>query len=407
VASILGAGCVAVLTALSFGPTAAHAQATGVPAQATTQEIDSFALAPTGSDPSQPGSRPYLSYSLAPGATQTDSVTLWNYGNSQLTFHVYSPDAFNNIDGAFALQDGKKPARDAGAWVKLERNYVTLPPGTKTDIAVTMTVPQNASPGDHTAAIVASNQTPGSTAEGKHVLIDRRTGSRLYVRVTGPVNPAIAVENMSSVYHPALNPLDGKLDVTYTVRNTGNVRLGAHQKIEVHDLFGSVASRASCPTLTADAGAKARAAAKTAAADHCVPDLPELLPGNAVTRSAEFTGVAATVRVTGEVTLVPFAAPGATGAKLPKLSATSASKGAWAIPWALVVLLVLLGAVIWFARRRRARPIDQGRGPEGGTGASGGSAPGSAPESARADGTRVPAALRAVGLRRAPAAPAP
>jgi hypothetical protein len=359
-------------------------------AQEAPQEIDSFALAPTGTDPSQPGSRPYLSYSVAPGATQTDSVTLWNYGTSQLTFHVYSPDAFNNVDGGFALQDGKKPAKDAGSWVKLEREWVTLPPGTKTDIAVTLTVPKGASPGDHTAAIVAASQTPGLDQEGKNVLIDRRTGSRLYVRVNGPANPALSVDDMSTVYRPALNPLDGTLDVTYSIRNSGNIRLGTQQSVDVHDVLGSVATRSSCPTVTGSASKKERAAAKAAAADHCLPDIPELLPGNSVTRHLTFTGVAATFRVTADVNLAPFAVAGGTGAKLPKLETVSVSTSAWAIPWLLVVVLVLLGTVIWLVRRQRGRPRAGAAPTAGGSGPAAGGPGGAGPDGQLME-PRVPA----------------
>ena len=50
--------------------------------------VESWALAPTGLDPSQPSSRPNITASLAPGATQQDSVSLWNYSDVPLTFHV-------------------------------------------------------------------------------------------------------------------------------------------------------------------------------------------------------------------------------------------------------------------------------------------------------------------------------
>jgi hypothetical protein len=329
-------------------------------AQQAPQQVDSFALSPTGTDPSQPGSRPYLSYTLGPSATVTDSVTLWNYGNSQLTFHVYSPDAFNNGDGSFALQEGKKPPRDVGAWVALSRTDVTLPPATKTDIPFILTVPAGASPGDHTAAIIASSKTDATTAEGKHVVLDRRTGTRLYVRVTGPANPDLVVENMSSDYHGAVNPLDGSLDVSYTVRNTGNVRLGARQTVDIDDLFGSVGHRDPCPT-TSD---KKKLAA--AQADHCLPNLPELLPGNAVTIHQHFDGVAATIRVTADVKVQPVAAPAAAEGSPPKLVTEGVSQSAWAIPWVLVALLVLLAVVIWISRRRRrSRETEGGQPPTG------------------------------------------
>ena len=324
-------------------------------------EIDSFALAPTGTDPSQPGSRPYLSYTAAPGTELHDSVTLWNYGNSQLTFHVYSPDAFNNADGSFGLQKGPDHAKDAGAWVTLETSSVTMRPGTKTDIAFTLEVPGDASPGDHTAAIIASSQTDATNAEGKNITLDRRTGSRLYVRVDGAANPQLAVESMSTVYHASANPLDGDVDVTYTVRNVGNIRLGAHQTVSVSDVFGEVASHEPCPVN----GTEKKLA--DAHDQQCITDIPELLPNSAVTFTQHFSGVAATLRVSGELSLAPVAGP-ATAVDAKDLATVDASAGAWAIPWLLVLLLALVAAVIWVVRRRRAASSG-GSLPGGGIGA--------------------------------------
>ena len=157
---------------------------------------------------------------------------------------------------------------------------------TRVDIPFTLHVPPTASPGDHTAGIVASLPTPTSDADNHRVILDRRTGSRVYVRVNGPVNPSLVVENLSSDYHGSFNPLDGTLDVTYTLRNPGNVRLGARELVAVHDLFGrTVAER------------KPRS-------------IPELLPGNAITVREKFNGVPATFRLGADVTITPLVPAG-------------------------------------------------------------------------------------------------
>jgi hypothetical protein len=324
--------------------TATTAPAGGQQGGATT--TSSFALAPTGTDPAEPSSRPNLSYSLAPGAAIQDSVTLWNYGNIPLTFDVYASDAFNTSAGGFDVLPGDKKSQDAGAWVTLAQQHVTVAPGTSLEIPIAVTVPAGARPGDHAAGIIASSKTPGTDAEGHHVVFDRRTGSRLYLRVTGSVNPALVVEDLSTAYHPAVNSLDGSMDVTYTVRNTGNVRLGAHQRVAVNDLFGTVDERTG-------------------------RDIPELLPGSALTYHERFTGVAATLRVSADVTLTPFA-PRTSGDGLPKGSESFTSTShTWAIPWTLLVILVLIALVVLLVRRRR-RKLESGAGPGPGSGRGGG-----------------------------------
>jgi hypothetical protein len=293
--------------------------------------VNSWALAPTGTDPANPSSRVYLSYSIPPGTTVRDSVTLWNYSNVPLTFQLYATDAFTNGQGSFDLLPSARRPSDAGSWVTLEWNTLTVRANAKVDIPFTLTVPTNGRPGDHAGAVLAANQVQGTESNGKVVNLDRRTGSRLYVRVTGPLNPVLVIDNIHAVYHASVNPLGGSLDVTYTVRNAGNVRLGAHQLIAASGPFG--------------VGRKTRLSS----------DLAELLPNNAVTRHERFHGVPALLRASGAVTLHPFSA----AADVKVSTAIHASAHTWALPWS--VLVVVLG--LWLARRtyvpiaRRRREI--------------------------------------------------
>jgi hypothetical protein len=274
--------------------------------------IDSWALAPTGSDASQPGTRPFLSYDMAPGATVRDSVTLWNYSNVKLHFKVYATDAFNNRKGQFDLLPGDKQPTDAGAWVTLTYNDVDLNPRSKVDLPFTVAVPPSARPGDHAAALLAANAALGTGPDGKIVNVDRRTGSRVYVRVKGAVQPALTVENVRTVYRNGLSPLGG-FDVTYTVRNAGNVRLAAHRQVQVKGPFGLA-------TMT-----------------HKPADLPELLPGNAITYHEHFSGVPDLIRAAGVIRLLPYSSAGDVQAP-----AAAGAGHTWAMPWSLLALVVMV-----------------------------------------------------------------
>jgi hypothetical protein len=322
---LLAGACIATVV-----PAAGAQTTTTPPASQPAQTVtESWALTPAGTDPNQPGNRPTFSYNLAPGAVQDDAFTVWNFGDTQLTFHLYATDAFNAQDGGFTLLTAEQKAKDVGSWISLEQNNLTLPPHSKATLKLKVTVPANATPGDHTAGVLAASTTPGIDSEGKHIILDRRTGSRVYLRVSGPTTPALTVENLATDYHPSVNPLDGSLDVTYTVRNAGNVRLGAHQKVTVKDLFGTVTDRS-------------------------LKDLEEILPGNAVTVTQHFDGVSATVRVGADVALKPFIPKASGVAVAAKLETATSSTRSWAIPWLLVIVLLVLVAVIVLVRRRRA-----------------------------------------------------
>jgi hypothetical protein len=318
---ILAALSVVLGMALLVPPPAALAQ--------TTPIVNSWALAPSGPDPGQPGSRPNLTYDLAPGATIQDSVTLFNYGNTALIFRLYATDAFNDPSGAFDLLPGSQKPSDLGSWITLPQANITVKARTSVVLPISIMVPPDATPGDHSAAILASNAVQGTSPDGKIVTLDRRTGSRVYLRVQGPVQPLITVQNVHATYHAALNPLGGSLDVTYTIRNSGNERLGTHQRVAVNNPFGRQMKQL------------------------IIPDIPELLPGNSVGFRVHFANVAAAVFVTPEVTLTPFPVGAPKGATGPK---GSGSKRTWAIPWAVLALIAIAGLAWQGIRRYRARP---------------------------------------------------
>jgi len=201
--------------------------------------IHSWALSPAGSDdPNEAGNRPNLTYTADPGAELPDAVTLFNYGTAQLTFRVYGVDAFNTADGAIDVTPGTDDPTEAGSWVTMAQEFITVSPGQQVTIPFTLTVPENAAPGDYRGAILASNQSRSTGNEEQVVILDRRTGTQLFVRVNGPLSTELAIEDLSTDYEPALNPLAGTATVSYTIVNRGNVTLSGSSAVSVGGPFG-------------------------------------------------------------------------------------------------------------------------------------------------------------------------
>lgn len=232
--------------------------------------VHSWSLSPGGSlAADQAAQRPELAYELSQGATQQDSVILANLGTEQLTFRVYATDAFNNADGQFDLLSGEQAPVDVGSWVSLAQELVTVPACKQVTIPMTITVPADADPGDHVGAVLASSESIGAGAEGSAVTLDRRTGTRLYLRVSGELNPELAVVDVDTSYEHALNPLGGSATVKYTVENRGNVRMSGTASMTVGGPFGL--------------------GDQTVA----LPEVPELLPGESMSFTAAVDDVAA------------------------------------------------------------------------------------------------------------------
>ena len=287
--------------------------------------VQSWGLGPVSSlDPDAAGNRPDLTYEADPGAVIEDAVTVYNFGNMVLTFNLYATDAFNNGDGAFDLLPGDEEPTGAGSWVTMGQNNITVPPGTQVDVPITITVPEDARPGDHAGGILASNVTSSTDESGQIVELDRRTGTRLYLRVSGPLTRELVVADVQTSYSRTLNPLTGSAEVSFRVENRGNVRMSGTPTVSVAGPFG-IGER----TVT-------------------FPEVTELLPGGDVT-------------ITGDVGDVPALLFGFTTARIEPAGADAdatlkASTGKdLSFNPPLGVLLVLLALIFGLLARRAYR----------------------------------------------------
>lgn len=328
------------LALLSFGLLTGHAAASVPPptepapvtddtSPAATEElpelVQSWTLTPGGSaDGDAAGSRPNLSYQIDPGTVIEDTVIVYNLGNIPMDFHIYATDAFNNDEGEFDLLAGDEVPVDVGSWVTLAQEGIVLPPGKQATIPITITVPVDATPGDHVGAIVASNVAVSDNGAGQVVNVDRRTGTRIYIQVGGPLTRELAVTDLHTNYHQALSPFGGSADVTFRVENRGNVRLGGTPSVSIAGPLGLGKK-----TIT-------------------LPELTELLPGQDVTVTATLDGVAALVLDSTTVTIEPVE-PEDVGGVRPAIG----KDRTFAPP--ISVLMIVLALLLALMARRRFR----------------------------------------------------
>lgn len=185
-------------------------------------------------------------------------------------------------------------------------------------------VPQDAAPGDHAAGIVISV----TTGEGQ-ILVDRRVATRLYVRVPGALQPVLTVSSLATSYRSSFNPFDGKTSMTMTIRNNGNVALGANMVIGVKTWFGIAT------------GATVR------------KQLDEMLPRSSRTVTVQVDGVGQWGYLDPYVDMVPTVEKDALNPG--PLRQISRDAPGFVMPWWALVMLVIAAGVILFIRLRRRR----------------------------------------------------
>ncbi|HWS31329.1 MAG TPA: DUF916 domain-containing protein [Actinoplanes sp.] len=300
------------------------------PAPARADSL-TWSVAPSG--PQGPNGRPAFDYKLDPGATVTDHVAVTNHSRRPLTLRLYAQDAFTTSGGGFDLRAGAAAPVDAGGWITVGGERITLPASSRVVVPFTLTVPANATPGDHAAGIVASLLSDTADAAGNRVSVDHRVGSRVYLRVTGPLRQELTVTgvqiNTRTSWNPSRLP---DVTATFTVVNNGNVRLGGTPTIRIAGPFGFGARTATAATM------------------------PEILPGGSLTTTVTVGSVPPLGRENLIVDLSPAPADGRAADPAP--APVSARHTVWLMPWPqLAVLAPAAGllALWWSGRRRRER----------------------------------------------------
>lgn len=333
--SISTALAVTVALALGSAPSALALEAASAPepSPSPTAAGTTWALRPATEE--GPDGRVSLRVKIDPGAEATEHVALTNFSARPATFAVYASDGTINADGSFDLIPTSEEPKDGGSWVAVGAVEGSVPrpgggvlvevPSEETVIIpLTITVPGNATPGDHPAGVVAEF-VPGADSGMQFA---SRVGVRLHLRVSGDLVPALVPDGITTSYEPSWNPFaPGTLLVQYVVANDGNVRLGSNSEVTAAGPFGL-------------AGASATSEQR------------EILPGGEAVEAVELP-VWPLFLTSGAITVTPSVV-GEDEVDVP-LRAAVAEYSTWTIPWAQVILLVLIIGVILLVRALRKR----------------------------------------------------
>ncbi|GAA3927271.1 WxL protein peptidoglycan domain-containing protein [Actinoplanes auranticolor] len=291
---------------------------------------DSLTWSVTPSGPKGPDGRPALDYKLDPGAGITDHVAVTNHSKRPLTLRLYPNDAYTTAGGGFDLRAGNTEATDAGSWIKVSRDRLALPASSRIVVPFTVTVPANATPGDHAAGVVASILTEATDGDGNQVSVDHRVGARVYLRVTGPLQPALSITDVEINAATSWNPLRlPHVTATFTIGNTGNVRLGGRPTARVEGPFGLGGRTTEMAVI------------------------PEILPGGTLRVTTALDAVPPLFRERLTVDITPGPADGRSIDPAPVRAL--ATRTFWLVPWPQLALLTLVAALLaaWLLTRRR------------------------------------------------------
>lgn len=227
-AAVIVLACVALLAACALA-------LLGWPGLAQGEGDVSFGIRPTEANPDKPETFSFFSHVLAPGETIEDAAVIQNYGDFTATAKVYVADGVTAINGGTSFTHEGFQTHGTANWVTLESGEITLGPGEQGLVSFTITVPADASAGEHVAGLVvqaAAEEGVGDAGFG--VAVIRRTGVAVLVDVPGVRVAALAITGVG------LNLQDDSGAVfLMDVRNDGNISLKGTGVLTVKDVKGN------------------------------------------------------------------------------------------------------------------------------------------------------------------------
>ncbi|MEI7778101.1 MAG: DUF916 domain-containing protein [Actinomycetes bacterium] len=276
--------------------------------------------------------RSYFSFQGTTGARFSDKIALYNLSSVPITLRVYASDATTGSNGDFSVPDANARPKNVGLWTIPGKDVVEVPAGGTVFVPFTVVIPQGGEPGDYAGALMVSTIPKTGGSSGTNVNVATRIGVREYINVGGKVNPQLQVADITATYSGAWRFGAGTVTISYLLENTGNVRLGAAEVVQISSALQSK-----------DAGP--------------IANSREILPGSSIRESVRIAGVYPAGVATAHIKITPLQvtqfgiAPAAftvtkqfTAVSYPIASLVS------------VIIFVLVGMGFWLlARRRRPR----------------------------------------------------
>jgi hypothetical protein len=325
-AAVASAAVLAVAPAAGAAPSSAAGRSATLTTAATTPSgLVSWSVIPATA--AAPDTRTTFNYaSVAPGTTITDHVAVLNRSSQSVAFTIDATDATGTTaSNTLLLMPSTQKPVDIGSWVSVDGHTgklsVVIGAGKGVIEPFRISVPRNAKPGDHTGALFASVTFNARAKNGALVAEEHRLGVPMFLRVAGPLSAGLRVEAVSVGSRGTISPVGSTAtNVTYTVHNTGNVRLAGSALVSVSGLFGASLSTGSKP-------------------------LPTVLPGDSVRITVAPGSLYPFGPITAHVRVGPAAPAGGIALAAP-LADVTGSASLFAVPWALLVVVILTAGVI-------------------------------------------------------------
>lgn len=200
------------------------------PAMSYAQAADSMSLTITP---------PFFELNVNPGDSWSSSIRVVNANGGALQVHAMAmgfaaADDFGH--GSFIPLSQLAGDDDALAnWITVSSSSINVSEDGATDIPFSVSIPPDASPGGHYAAILIGTGAQGNQSGGSQVGVSSFISALVFVRVSGNIIESGQISDFSTDKSSYQTP-----DVHFAVdvKNTGNVHIRPVGMIQIYNAFG-------------------------------------------------------------------------------------------------------------------------------------------------------------------------
>lgn len=165
------------------------------------------------------------------GKTINEGVKVVNNSAKKKTILVYAVDSEVSSGGAFACKQLAEDKKDVGSWINLEKTEITLDSLKSEVVPFKISVPQNASIGEHNGCIIIQEKKESSNEPGVNLTF--RSGIRVALLIPGDITRKLEIAGFEILQR------DNNLRILRPkVKNLGNVSIDANVHVRTDYFFG-------------------------------------------------------------------------------------------------------------------------------------------------------------------------
>lgn len=184
---------------------------------------------------------PLFQLNITPGEIWKSAIKVINSNTYDLTVFAevnnFQPSGEDG-QGSIVPREEKVDEASSGTladWISITHEPIHIPPEQSMEVPVTISVPPNAPPGGHFAAILIGTRPPESSGSSE-VRTSQAVTSLFFLRVAGDIQEKGSVREFSVAHIFRESP---EADFTLRFQNNGNVQLQPQGDITIYNMWGT------------------------------------------------------------------------------------------------------------------------------------------------------------------------